>query len=210
VLYEKNSYELRTEKFLTNVHIKMMCVEYLHPPVKSSNTDSPTEAYVQELDFIKHQPFRNRVIQTICSNFNNNVLVLVNHIDHGETLEQLLQFNNKQVFFIRGEVDVEDRDRVKAIMESHNNVICIAISSIFSTGVNIKNIHMIMFAAGGKSFIRTVQSIGRGLRLLDNKDQLTIIDVVDELEYGRKHAEKRKQIYKREHIEFSLHKLVEK
>ena len=210
VLYEKNSHSLRSEKFLTNAHIKMMCIEYVNPPVKSTNTDMPAEAYNQELDFIKHNKYRNRVIHTICTNATNNILVLVNHIDHGEALEAILQSDDKQVFFIRGEVEVEDRDKVKAIMESHNNVVCIAISSIFSTGVNIKNIHMILFAAGGKSFIRTVQSIGRGLRLHDSKDKLTIIDIADDLEYGRKHADKRKQIYKREQIEFTTHKLREK
>lgn len=210
VLYQKSSHELRSEKFLTNAHIKMMNIVYKTPPVKSVVKDAPTEAYHQELEFIKHNKFRNRVIQTICSNTPNNVLVLVNHIDHGEVLESLLQSPDKQVFFIRGDVEVEDRDRVKAIMESHNNVVCVAISSIFSTGVNIKNIHMIMFAAGGKSFIRTVQSIGRGLRLHDSKDKLIIIDVADDLEYGRKHAEKRRQIYKTEQIEYTVHKLMEK
>lgn len=210
VLYEKSSHELRAEKFLTNVHIKMMNIMYKNPPVKPSSTESPADAYNQELDYIKSNTYRNRVIQTICNNTNNNVLVLVNHIDHGEIIEAMLQSPDKQVFFIRGEVEVEDRDRVKSIMESHNNVICVAISSIFSTGVNIKNIHMIVFAAGGKSFIRTVQSIGRGLRLHDSKDKLTIIDVADDLEYGRKHADKRRQIYHREQIEYSVHKLMEK
>jgi superfamily II DNA or RNA helicase len=210
VLYEKNSHELRLEKFLTNVHIKMMNIVYSNPPAKLTNTESPADAYNHELDFIKHNNYRNRVIQTICNNVTNNVLVLVNHIDHGEILESMLQSPDKQVFFIRGEVEVEDRDQVKAIMESQNNVVCVAISSIFSTGVNIKNIHMIVFAAGGKSFIRTVQSIGRGLRLHDNKSKLTIIDVADDLEYGRKHADKRRQIYHREQIEYSVHKLIEK
>lgn len=210
VLYEKSSHELRSEKFLTNAHIKMFNIVYQNPPTKPVDINSPADAYNQELDFIKHNDYRNRVIQTVCNNTNNNVLVLVNHIDHGEALESVLQSPTKQVFFIRGDVEVEDRDRVKMIMETHSNVVCVAISSIFSTGVNIKNIHMIVFAAGGKSFIRTVQSIGRGLRLHDSKDKLTIIDIADELEYGRKHADKRRQIYHREQIEYSVHKLTEK
>lgn len=210
VLYEKSSHELRVESFLTNVHVKMLNITYTDPPTKPLTTDLPAEAYQQELDYIKHNTYRNKLIQTVCNNFNNNVLVLVNHIDHGETLELLLQTTNKQVFFIRGEVEVEDRDRVKNLMEINNNIICIAISSIFSTGVNIKNIHMIVFAAGGKSFIRTVQSIGRGLRLHDSKDKLIIVDVADDLNYGRKHADKRKQIYNREQIEYTVHNLVEK
>jgi superfamily II DNA or RNA helicase len=95
-------------------------------------------------------------------------------------------------------------------MENNNNVVCVAISSIFSTGVNIKNIHMIIFAAGGKSFIRTVQSIGRGLRLHPTKDSLTIVDVADALEYGTKHATRRQEIYRAEQINYTTHKIIEK
>ena len=85
-------------------------------------------------------------------------------------------------------------------MEINDNVVCIAISAIFSTGVNIKNLHNILFVSGGKSFIRTVQSIGRGLRLHENKNKLIIIDLSDNLKYGIQHSEKRKQIYNAEKI----------
>jgi superfamily II DNA or RNA helicase len=85
-------------------------------------------------------------------------------------------------------------------MERDNNVVCIAISKIFSTGISIKNIHYIVFAAGGKSKIKTLQSIGRGLRTHENKDVLTIIDIVDELIYGSKHFDKRKEFYDLEKI----------
>ena len=98
---------------------------------------------------------------------------------------------------------------VKKIMETNNNVICIAMSSIFSTGINIKNIHMIIFAGGGKSFIRTIQSIGRGLRLHKDKEKLAIIDLADDLRYGQRHVEKRKEIYMSEKIPFSITEVVE-
>ena len=138
-------------------------------------------------------------------------MILLNNIDHGQHLYDLLSKNlkEKQVFFIRGEVEVEERDKVKKIMENNNNVVCIAISSIFSTGVNIKNLHMILFAAGGKSFIRTVQSIGRGLRLNENKDQLLIVDIADRLEYGTDHSNKRKEIYSEEKILYMEHEIIE-
>jgi superfamily II DNA or RNA helicase len=60
-----------------------------------------------------------------------------------------------------------------------------------------------MFTAGGKSFIRTVQSIGRGLRLHANKDQLVIYDICDNLKYSKQHSDKRKQIYEKEKINFT-------
>ena len=118
--------------------------------------------------------------------------------------------SDKQVFFVKGEVEVEERDRIKKVMEDNSNVICIAMSSIFSTGINIKNIHMIVFAAGGKSSIRTIQSIGRGLRLHDSKDRLSIIDLADNLKYGERHVEKRKEIYTQEKIPYNISFLEEK
>jgi superfamily II DNA or RNA helicase len=212
ILIIKSSYELREEKFLTTVHVKMLNLSYKDTPKSIINTGNTTDNYHNELIFISNNPFRNKVVQTTCNNFKNNILILINNISHGQHLFDLLSTNlrDKQVYFIRGEVEVEERDKVKAIMENSNNVVCIAISAIFSTGVNIKNIHMIIFAAGGKSFIRTVQSIGRGLRLNENKDKLAIIDICDLLDYGSEHAEKRKEIYNREKITYSQHLIEEK
>ena len=207
VIYDKDSYELRLESYLTNVDIKVINVKYNDKPlfVKGSNN------FKTELDFIYTNDFRNKVIDNICSKFNNNSLILVNHLAHGDALyDKLSQSKNKQVFFVKGEVEVETRDEIKKIMETNSNVICIAMSSIFSTGINIKNIHMIMFASGGKSFIRTIQSIGRGLRLHESKDKLLIIDICDQLKYGIKHGDKRKEIYKFEKINYTLTDIVEK
>lgn len=210
VLMEKNSHELRSESYLTNAKVKMLRVSY-QQSVASTDSHRATQAYEDEINFIKTNTYRHKLITTVCSNFDNNVLVLVNHIDHGLALmDHLLTLTHKQVFFIRGEVEVEDRDRVKHIMETNNNVVCVAISSIFSTGVNITNIHMIMFAAGGKSFVRVVQSIGRGLRLHESKIELLIVDVADELTYGKKHADRRRQIYKQQQIPCTEHIIVEK
>ena len=142
---------------------------------------------------------------------NNNILILVNHIAHGEAVFKHLEDNlpDRKVYFIRGEVEIEERARVIREMEENNNVVCVAISAIFSTGVNIKNLHMIVFAAGGKSFIRTIQSIGRGLRLNKNKEKLVIIDIADQLKYSKSHAERRMEIYTQEKIQFKAGNIVE-
>jgi len=207
IIYEKDSYSLRTEQHLTIAKASIIKIGYKDRPIYGSNQNN----YKVELDFIYDNVYRNDVIYNICSKFNNNSLVLVNHIAHGDALyDRLTQCENKQVFFVKGEVEVETRDEIKKIMEVNSNVICIAMSSIFSTGINIKNIHMIMFAAGGKSSIRTIQSIGRGLRLHDDKEKLIIIDLADDLKYGQRHVEKRKEIYAQEKIPFSITEIVEK
>jgi superfamily II DNA or RNA helicase len=206
VIYDKDSYALRLENYLTNVKVSIIEPKYKIKPVYTTDNH-----YREELDFIYTNQYRNNLIKNICNNFNNNSLILVNHLAHGDALyDILLECNDKQVFFVKGEVEVEERDRVKKIMETNNNVICIAMTSIFSTGINIKNIHMIMFASGGKSFIRTIQSIGRGLRLNENKDKLVIIDFADKLKYGERHGDKRKEIYLQENIPFKTTEIVEK
>ena len=198
VIYEKSSYELRVEDYLANVEIKIINIGYKHSPVYEG-----VNGYRAELDFIYESNRRNLFLQKLLTKLDNNSLILVNHIKHGEALlEHLQSISGKEVYFIRGEVDVEERDKIKKIMEKRSNVICIAISAIFSTGVNIKNIHNIIFAAGGKSFIRTVQSIGRGLRKHASKDKLVIFDICDKLRYGIRHSDKRKQIYDKEKIKY--------
>ena len=207
VIYDKDSYELRLESYLTNVDVKVIEVKYNDKPLYISGNNN----FKTELDFIYTNEFRNNVIDNICNKFNNNSLILVNHLAHGDALyDKLSKSKDKQVFFVKGEVEVETRDEIKKIMETNSNVICIAMSSIFSTGINIKNIHMIMFASGGKSFIRTIQSIGRGLRLHESKNKLLIIDICDQLKYGIRHGDKRKEIYKSEKINFTTTQIVEK
>jgi len=206
VIYDKDSYSLREENYLTTVNVSFLKIKYKKQP-KSVKDQNP---YKTELDFLYANEFRNNIITTLCAKFKNNSLVLVNHLIHGDALyNELIKHKDKQVFFVKGEMEVEVRDEIKKIMETNNNVVCIAMSSIFSTGINIKNIHMIIFASGGKSFVRTIQSIGRGLRLHDNKDKLVIIDIVDNLKYGIRHAEKRQEIYKLEKINYKSTEIVE-
>ena len=196
VVYEKTSYELRLEDHLANVNVKVLELNYTQRINYVTNN-----RYREELDFVYENADRNSFLTKLCSKLPNNILVLVNHIKHGEILQEYLEkVENKQVYFIQGSIAVDERERIKQIMEKHDNVVCIAISAIFSTGINIKNLHNIIFAAGGKSFIRTVQSIGRGLRKHKTKDKLIIMDVCDNLPYGKRHCEKRKAIYDKEKI----------
>ena len=207
VIYEKDSFELRVEKHLTPANTSIIEINYNDGPQYISGQNN----YKIELDYIYSNSFRNSIIKQLSVNFKNNILILVNHLAHGDQLFDMLNGTaDKQVYFVKGEVEVEERDKIKKIMEKENNVICIAMSSIFSTGINIKNIHMIMFAAGGKSSIRTIQTIGRGLRLHDTKRKLKIVDLADQLRYGERHVEKRKEIYAQEKIPYSITEITEK
>lgn len=190
VIYYKNSKSLRDDNYLTSVEIKI--IKLIHPKKKMT--------YQQEVEFLQNMEERNLIIKKISSKLNNNVLIMVNRLEHGQKLLDILQIENKETYFVSGEMDVESRKNIINLMEKQNNIICIAMSSIFSTGINIKNLHYIVFTFGEKSFIRTVQSIGRGLRLHDSKDKLILFDIYDNMKYSMDHVETRKQFYNEEQI----------
>jgi superfamily II DNA or RNA helicase len=197
VIIEKSSYELRQKDVISKATALLIELEYKTKPLITGQVNR----YKEELEFLFTSEFRNKIILNFTKKVNKNVLILVDYIKHGEQLYNVIKNNSdKQVFFVQGSVEVEDRERIKKIMEYKDNVICIAISKIFSTGINIKNLHYIVFAGGGKAKIKILQSIGRGLRKHHSKQQLIIVDIADQLQYGIRHYNKRKEFYEQENI----------
>jgi superfamily II DNA or RNA helicase len=198
VIYEKKSKELRDEGYISDVEITALQLN--HPPIKGKKLK-----YKDELEYLYKHEKRNQIIAKLADSISGNVLVMVNHLDHGDMLLSLMSSrSDKRVFFVKGEMEVEERKKIIDMMEKNDNIICIAMASIFSTGINIKNLPNIIFAGLGKSFIRVVQSIGRGLRLHDNKSKLRIIDVSDNLKYSMSHALHRQEIYDKEQIVYKF------
>ena len=205
VLYEKNSAALREENYIAQVKAQIIDLKYETQPkyvLYPSEPLTPTKRYRREIDFIINNDFRNNIISKLSENFDKNSLILIDYIEHGEILFDCVQrrCKDKKVYFIRGNVAVEDRDKIRQLMEISDDIVIIAISKIFSTGINIKNLHYIVFAGGGKAKIKTIQSIGRGLRLHKTKQQLIILDIGDDLMYGRQHLQKRIEHYDKEKI----------
>lgn len=202
IIYQRKSYELREDKHVVPAIAQVIEINYKNKPKRTFGTLSPIENYRNEIDFLKVNTFRNDTIEKLAKSSKNNVLILVDYLDHGDILYKQLKTNlkEKEVFYIKGEVDVSDREKVREIMEHKDNIICVAISKIFSTGINIKNLHYIIFGGGGKSKIKVLQSIGRGLRLHNNKSTLYIIDIADQLYYGIQHQLKRQEFYEQENI----------
>jgi superfamily II DNA or RNA helicase len=200
-LYERKSYELRKDNFVSSVQVSILEILY---KIKPSLSAQSNDRYREELEFIITSDYRNRVINKISSNAKNNILIMVDFIRHGERLYEILKSNlkDKEVYFIQGSVETDVREQIRKKMEFKNNVVCIAISKIFSTGIDIKNLHYIIFAGGGKAKIKILQSIGRGLRLHKDKKILQIIDLHDQLHYGAQHGNKRILFYEQEKIPY--------
>jgi superfamily II DNA or RNA helicase len=208
VIYEKNSYDLRQDSFVSDVQVHILNLIHKHESTAKRNKNS----YREEINTLIESPFRNNIIVKISEKLKNNTLILVDYIVHGEILFNLLKQHipDKQIFFVRGDVEIAERDNIRKLMEINKDVVVVAISKIFSTGINIKNLHYIIFACGGKAKIKIVQSIGRGLRLHKDKVELIIFDIADSLHYSNLHSLKRKQLYEKEHITFTEKDIEEK
>lgn len=205
IIYKKKSIDLRELNYISSVRVVILKMMYANAPyIEASNSSNPTAAYEQELEFLQHNKFRNKTIQTLADSLTKNTLILVDRIVHGEILlEQLKANTKKEVYFICGSVELEERERVRNLMETNDNVVCVAISKIFSTGVNIRNLHYIVFASIGKAKIKIIQSIGRSLRLHSSKKQATIFDIGDDMRYGNNHLFERISLYDSESIPHS-------
>ena len=212
VIFQRKSYELRADKHVVPAIVQVVELNYKTKPMRSFGGGLTSDNYRKEIEFITKNQFRNETIKKLTSNCTNNVLILVDYLDHGQTLYDILSANlkNKKVYYIKGDVGVDEREDIRKIMELESNIVCVAISKIFSTGINIKNLHYIIFGGGGKSKIKVLQSIGRGLRLHANKSTLYIVDIADQLYYGIQHQLKRQEFYAQENIPHQTIRISEK
>ena len=210
ILYEKSSYDIRQQGNITEVEVKVVyCKHSTRPPKPDCDPSeiTPTSYYEEEVKFIMHHPRRNKVIQRICELAVGNILVLVDRVQYGENLLALMQGGKKKVFFVQGSTDTDDRTAIKKLMEEENDIICIAMSTIFSTGVSINNLHSAIFAYIGKSNVKIIQSIGRTLRKHESKGKAVIYDIADNLKYSAEHFRSRATHYNNQVIDFSVKKI---
>ena len=143
-----------------------------------------------------------------------NTLCLFQYVvKHGQTLKEMIEekADDKKIFYVHGGVEAEEREKIRFITEKSDNAIIVASFGTFSTGINIRNLHNIVFASPSKSKIRNLQSIGRGLRLGGNKDVATLYDISDDFTYKTyknftmNHFLERINIYSKENFTYEIH-----
>ena len=172
------------------------------------------ETYEDELQYIIGHPKRNNFIKNLALDLKGNSLILFSRVEaHGEPLYNLINNSisgDRKVFFVHGGVDTEQRELVREITEKEPNAIIVASYGTFSTGINIKNLHNIIFASPSKSRIRNLQSIGRVLRKGDNKTQAVLYDIADDISYSSRknytlnHLIERIKIYNYEKFNYEI------
>ncbi len=177
------------------------------------------KTYQDEIEWLVNNDRRNKFIIAKAFNQTNNTLVLFNFIEgHGQKLFDVAKLQaekyGKQVFFIHGGVKVEEREEIRRIAEQSSNIIIFASYGTFSQGVNVRNLHSVIFAHPFKSKIRNLQSIGRILRKHDSKTEAKLIDIGDDLSIGHRqniaylHFIERLKIYNDEQFDYKIQRFT--
>jgi len=201
--------QLMDDDTLAKLSIDMLLLKYKEEYCKVQRD------YQEEIDFIVGYNPRNNFIANLALDLEGNTLVLFNYVEkHGKPLHNLLKEkikDNRKLFYVSGETDVDSREDTRAITEKEDNAIIVASLGTFSTGINIKRLHNIIFASPSKSQIRVLQSIGRGLRKSPDGRNTKVFDIADDLHwksrknYTLNHAAERIKIYSKEKFDYNLH-----
>ena len=201
---------IKTDELMKKGHLAKLYINVLllkHPPNKFEN-------FEDEVQYIITHDRRNNFIKNLALDLKGNTLILFARVEgHGEPLYELInksKVDNRHVFFVHGGVDTEDREKVREITEKENNAIIVASYGTFSTGINIKNLHNVIFASPSKSRIRNLQSIGRVLRKGNQKTRATLYDIADDISYKSRrnytlnHLIERIKVYNEENFDYDI------
>ena len=192
--------------------LKIFCLVLQHG--KTERDFIKDKSYQEEMDFLVTNTKRNKFIRNLVTGLQGNTLCLFQYVEkHGQTLKEMIEekADDKKIFYVHGGVEAEEREKIRFITEKSENAIIVASFGTFSTGINIRNLHNIVFASPSKSRIRNLQSIGRGLRLKDNKSEATLYDISDDLTHNNKenytlaHFRERINIYNEEDFNYEIH-----
>jgi superfamily II DNA or RNA helicase len=213
--------ELMKRKVIAELSIKSIILDYpdeIRKEMKKSKIDPKKKiTYQEEIDFLVQNKLRNNFIANLAHSLDGNVLVLFRYIDkQGFYLNELMNSKNKDrtgIYYIHGESDENVKFDIKNIIDSQNRAIITASLGVFSEGVNIKNINHIIFASPSKGRIKVLQSIGRGLRISENKSSMILYDIADDLSmkaytnHTLKHYAERIKIYNEEKFNYKQYRV---
>jgi superfamily II DNA or RNA helicase len=195
---------------VSNLNIKCAILKYDDPTCK----ENKGLKYADEIKFITSHEKRNQLICKIAEEQKDTTLVLFQYLEHGKYLyEHLKKISKKPVYYIAGNVNSDDRELVRQTAEAQPGSIIVASMGTYSTGVNLRNLYTVIFASPSKAKIKILQSIGRVLRLGDRSNNVTLIDVVDDMShksyknFALKHFLERINLYSKEGFKYKIFKI---
>ena len=216
IVYTEGIVKLQDEGYISKLKITVLRIQdqaiendrnilFNMHTVNKYHADDPTDilfndAYNAELDYFnKNYSSLYSPVLSYLSKLEENILVLFDRIEVGKNIFSLAKdlMPNKDVLYIDGLVAINEREKIRAKLESSGTNILFAQSTVFSTGINITRLNHIVFLFNTKSFSRVLQSIGRTLRLHKSKSEAHLIDIVYNYKYSSKHFKERLDIYKK-------------
>lgn len=222
VVYEIPAYQLQREGYLADMHIDIYQLEenltdeyqeFLKhtdfegekPPTYIQFKNSYYPEWSQEKShLITYKPRLEWIKEFIEIKKNakkGNVFCLVDSIPFGKRLAKMID----DAVFVYGKDKKTARKQIYELFRDHNNLVVIANVRIAGQGLNVKRIFNMMFIDIGKSFIRTIQTIGRGLRKAKDKDFVNVSDICSDLKYGRRHLVDRTKYYREAKYKYKKH-----
>ena len=200
-----------TKDLMDQGHLSQLDIQCLVLKYKPKNF----ETYEDEIQYLIGHEKRNKFITNLALDLKGNTLILYSRVEtHGKILYELINNSilaiDRKIFFIHGGVDAEDREEVRKITEEETNAIIVASYGTFSTGINIRRLHNVIFASPSKSRVRNLQSIGRVLRKGKDKVKAKLYDIADDLttrskkNYTLNHFIERVKIYVQEQFNYEI------
>ena len=202
--------DLIDQKHLAQFKIKAIVLSYDEDTRKMVSKMN----YQDEIDWIVRNQSRNKFIKNLALSLEGNSLLLFQFVEkHGDVLFDMIQKSagERKVYYVAGKTGAEDREYVRKIVENEKNSIIVASSGVFSTGINIRNLHNVVFTSPSKSRVKNLQSIGRVLRKSESKDSAVLYDIADDLSYKSKqnytiqHFKERVKIYSEEQFPYKIY-----
>ena len=207
-LFGRCSQVTRTNKLMQQGYVAKLKVKV----ILLKHEEKLFEGYQDEIDYLVEHSGRNKFIKNLAKDCKGNTLILFNYVDrHGIPLFNLINSDTDQpVYLVHGGVDTDDREDIRQLTETSDNAIIVASYGTFSTGINIRNLHNVIFASPSKSRIRNLQSIGRVLRKGDNKSKALLYDIADDIStdrgnnYTLNHLMERVKVYNEEKFDYEI------
>ena len=187
--------ELQDKGVLSNCHVNIL--QLLDTQVHKD--------YQSELKYLVTNDERIKYIATTLRNIkeSGNTLILVDRISAGEKLSEAIPNS----IFINGDVKLKDRTSTYDEVQDATNMVIIATYGVAAVGINIPRIFNLVLLEPGKSFVRVIQSIGRGIRKAKDKDFVQIWDITSTCKFAKKHITERKKFYKQAEYPFTIDKI---
>jgi superfamily II DNA or RNA helicase len=195
VIGQISAKELQDKGVLSECHVNI--VQLIDTPVHKN--------YQEELKYLVTNDNRIEYLGKLINKIKDsgNTLILVDRISAGEKLTKLIDGSS----FVKGDVKLKDRKEAYDEINEGTNHVVIATYGVAAVGINIPRIFNLVLIEPGKSFVRVIQSIGRGVRKAKDKDFVQIWDLTSTCKFAKRHLTQRKKFYKEAQYPFTIEKI---